>query len=68
MDSIAHIKDRVRSLKALSEALRTLVDTPGSFDEAVDIPEFLEEVTGGCWKGVGRGTQSSGRSCCRRRP
>ena len=43
-EPIRHIKDRVRSLKALSEALRTLVDETEDFSEVVEVLEFLEET------------------------
>lgn len=43
-EPIKHIKDRVRSLKALSEALRTLVDEPEGFGETVEVLEFLDET------------------------
>ena len=58
-EPIAHVKDRVRSLKALSEALRTLVDKPEGFDEAVEVLEFLEETVR---RTVRAPHQSSGRS------
>ena len=41
---INHINLRVRSLKALSESLRTLVDLPDVFDEYVDMGNLSEAV------------------------
>lgn len=41
---IDHINQRMNSLKALSESLRTLVDLPDAFEEWVDVSSLAEAV------------------------
>lgn len=43
-EPIQHVKDRVRSLRSLSEALRTLVDEAGGFNDPIEAIAFLEET------------------------